>query len=257
MKKMLYFITVISIFSGLFIVPASVSAEIVSMPDAINKAGRQRMLSQRIVKAYMMMGLDVDYEKAKSQLEGAKALFTEQLQELQSYAPTEKIQMSLNKINDIWVEVKSELTKPHSRKTAKYLLSRNEDLLRASHQVVLMFQDLQGTEQARLVNISGRQRMLTQRLTKLYMARLWGFKGASINDDLQRAHNEFKGALLELRQSGQNTSALNDALKKADQQWRLFESGLKKNLNIPLIIARNSEQLLVNMNAITGMYAQL
>jgi hypothetical protein len=100
--------------------------------------------------------------------------------------------------------------------------------------------------------------MLSQRLAKFYMARMWGFSGAEINDETQRAQNEFKGALQELVSSKSNTTSLKLSLDEADQQWRLFENALeKKQQKIPLIIARNSEKLLKNMNKITGMYADL
>ena len=38
------------------------------LQTAINKAGRQRMLTQRIVKAYCLVGLGVSTEQSKAQL---------------------------------------------------------------------------------------------------------------------------------------------------------------------------------------------
>lgn len=249
-------ILVLSVASPLY--PLSASAEISSMPEAINKAGRQRMLSQRMAKAYLMIGIDVDYEKAKDQLSSAVDLFDQQLQELSNYSPTAEVDIAIDEVEEKWLSVINLLDNPVSRDRVNPLLRETDDLLRLSHRVVLLLQDLSGSEQGRLVNIAGRQRMLTQRLSKYYMARMWGFKGAEITDETQRAQNEFKGALQELTSSSINTQELNKALKRAQQQWKLFENALeKKNQKIPLIVAINSEQLLVNMNAITGMYADL
>ena len=39
--------------------PAVASAEIQTVAEAINKAGRQRMLTQRMVRAYSQIGLKV------------------------------------------------------------------------------------------------------------------------------------------------------------------------------------------------------
>jgi len=62
----------------------------------------------------------------------------------------------------------------------------------------------------------------------------------------------------ELQTFEDNTDEINQALKTATQQWKLFDNALNNEKQpIPLIIARNSEQLLVNMNRITGLYAQI
>ncbi len=56
-------------------------AEITSLSSAINKSGRQRMLSQRILKTYSMIGIDVNAMTAQQQLNDAVKLFDTQLAE--------------------------------------------------------------------------------------------------------------------------------------------------------------------------------
>ena len=57
----------------LMIFPTSASAT--SSSTMIDQAGLQRMLTQRIVKAYAQILIDVDSSKAQIQLEQAAALF--------------------------------------------------------------------------------------------------------------------------------------------------------------------------------------
>ena len=68
---------------------ASLNAE-----TAINNAGRQRMLSQRIVKAYCQVGLDLQIESSKRDLQESVTLFENQLAELKQYAPTAEIKQA-------------------------------------------------------------------------------------------------------------------------------------------------------------------
>ena len=62
-------------------------AETLTMGSALNKAGRQRMLTQNIMKNYMLLGLDVDVTRSRKELDKSVALFEEQFQELSDYAP--------------------------------------------------------------------------------------------------------------------------------------------------------------------------
>ncbi|HID49005.1 MAG TPA: hypothetical protein EYP40_05220 [Chromatiales bacterium] len=246
------------VFTGLLFSETG-AAEITTLSSAINKAGRQRMLTQRMLKAYAMIGIEVLTEKSRQQLQASIRLYDRQLAELKNFAPNRKIQSSLDKVETLWIPYKKMLLQPVSRENAALLLETNDELLAASHKVVMQLEEVSGTGFGRLVNISGRQRMLSQRLAKFYMLRAWGFDNAEMRAESQRAKSEFKGAMQELREAGENTPRIQQALEKASAQWELFEHGLERNQQtlVPLIVAMTSEQVLVSMNRITGMYEAL
>ena len=234
-------------------------AEITSISSAINKAGRQRMLSQRMLKAYAMIGIGVQKEEAKKQLNSAIALFDSQLQELMDYAPNDAIKRSLGKVESLWLPYKSTLQLPVDRAHAIELQESSDELLRASHKVVLQLEDSSGSTYGRLVNIAGRQRMLTQRIGKFYMLRAWQFENAEIRSGIEQAKNEFNGALAELHSAPENTPKVQYELLRAEKEWKLLEHGLERKGDelIPLIVSMTSEQLLTHMNEITLLYEQL
>ncbi|MCW8827318.1 MAG: type IV pili methyl-accepting chemotaxis transducer N-terminal domain-containing protein, partial [Gammaproteobacteria bacterium] len=166
--------------------PNIAHAQITSIADAINKSGRQRMLSQRILSTYYQVGKNINTTKSKQQLIDAVNLFESQLTELQEYAKKSSIVQqqqeknidlngALNKVSRLWIPAKKIATEEVQRSRAEELRDLNEALLKASHAVVLQLQSLSGSESGRLVNIAGRQRMLSQRLSSLYILQSWGF----------------------------------------------------------------------------------
>jgi len=50
-------------------------AQITDLNSAINKAGRQRMLSQRMAKAYFQIGQQVEVDRSKKILDASVSLF--------------------------------------------------------------------------------------------------------------------------------------------------------------------------------------
>lgn len=234
-------------------------AEITSLSSAINKAGRQRMLSQRILKTYSMIGLDVNPLTAQEQRTKAIELFDTQLTELESYAPNKQVKAGLTMVRKLWGPYKQAVTGAVNRDNALKLFQQSGELLGACHQVVLLLQDLSTTNAGYLVNISGRQRMLSQRLSMLYMYRSWGFKNAEIRGQSLQLKNEFNSALSELTEASENTPELTSQLKKAATEWRLFQHGLDnvEKKPIPYIVNLAGDKLLNTMNDITALYADL
>jgi len=227
--------------------------------EAINKAGRQRMLTQRIVLAYCQAGLGVTSEESVRRLHAAVQLFDTQLSELKRGLDDHTVQRALAQVEAIWTPLRKIALAPVSRERVKELLFWHDDLLHASHKVVLLLQDQSGTGEARLVNISGRQRMLSQRLAKFYMLIEWGFESLTITQQLAAARREFDLALKQLRAARQNTPAIQKELDDVALHWTWFEMALtlQKDDAYRLVVADSSEFILNAMDRITRMYEQL
>ena len=70
------------IASSAALIGLTANAQVTDLNDAINKAGRQRMLSQRMSKAYLALVHKVEAESARLVLDRSIALFDRQLAEL-------------------------------------------------------------------------------------------------------------------------------------------------------------------------------
>ncbi|MDH5388580.1 MAG: type IV pili methyl-accepting chemotaxis transducer N-terminal domain-containing protein [Gammaproteobacteria bacterium] len=253
-----HFFSIAMLFS-LSVIPTYGFAGIDSISSAINKAGRQRMLTQRIVATYSQIGQEITTQKSQRQLRGAIDLFEQQLSELKEYRQSGKINEQLQRVTKSWDPIQKIAREPVQKSKAEELRILAEDALKASHRVVIMLQDESGTKKGELVNISGRQRMLSQRLSNLYMLQSWGFTSSEYTNDYSRALNEFKGALTELSSSTLSTKEINEKLNKARREFGMFErsSHHKNGEFIPLMIKMSADKLLTLMNDITHLYEQL
>lgn len=237
---------------------AAAQADIAALPTAINTAGKQRMLTQRMVKAYCMIGIEVQKGEARLQLDDSIALFDQQLAALEKLAVGPEVTQSLKRVKVLWSPFKSALQLPVSKERATLLMKHNDELLRATNDVVELLEGMSEKDANRLVNLSGRQRMLSQRLAKLYMARAWGIDDPGLAVQMELGADEFTSALRTLSRSAKGTEDLRNALEDAKAQWQLLHHALNQGTgDMPLIVAIASEQILDTMNSITGMYESL
>lgn len=235
---------------------AAAAADIADINAAINKAGRQRMLSQRIAKAYFQIGQNVDAERSRRILETSVALFDRQLAELKAYAPAPEIRDTYRKLDKSWAAYKAALLAPPSKAGGQTVLALSEDVLRLAHQATVQLEKHSGTAAAWQVSVAGRQRMLSQRMAKYYQALNWGIGGNEASAELGRARQEFLTAHEELKKVAADDRPLKSSLELVGRQWIFFEAALGQRGDNYLAgdVAAASELILQEMEVAVDLF---
>lgn len=241
--------------------PSIVTAQITDINTAINKAGRERMLSQRMAKAYFQLGQDIDMHRSQRVLDSSIALFDRQLVELKNYSPTPEIRQTYVDLERVWITYKDLLvgTAPQVE-NGPAILELSDRVLTLAHQGTEQLEKLAGTTSGYLVNLSGRLRMLSQRMARDYQALAWGL-GGNAAKELDKARTEFASALKELSEHADNTPAVNSRLDLVIQQWFFFDNALNErqpsDRTLEINVATTSERILEMMEEIVELYETL
>lgn len=225
----------------------------------IDLAGSQRMLTQRIAKAYCQIGLGVARDVAREQLAASVQRFDAQLDQLRVQLGDDAPRAALDRIEAPWRALRRVATGPVQRRSARSLSRLSDRVLQATQDLVVALQQAAGTRQARLVNMAGRERMLSQRLAKLYMLRAWGVDSSELREAMESVSHEFAGALEALRSAELNTLEIVAELDAVTLQWEWFRSALtlQGTESYAFIVADASESILNSMDVVTARYAAL
>lgn len=243
----------------LFVAAMAMSAPGAAGPGGVlNAAGAQRMLSQRIVKAYCQIGLNVMPAEAARQLEHSIGRFDRNLAELSAAAASPAARAAHERLSAAWGPLKRIATAVIRRESAPRLSAAAEAVLSEAEQLTRVLQEESGATVAAAVAAAGRLRMLSQRMAKAYMLAAWGFDSAAIERELEGAAREFAAGLEALKADSHNTPEIRAELDKLALQWEWFRSAVSERPRAyHLIVAEASEAILILADGVTAMYEEL
>ncbi len=222
----------------------------------INQAGMQRMLSQRIAKAYFFLAGNIRPDKARKQLRESIDLFEKNHEQLKRLIKSKQIRDVLLFEEFAFDEFKDLVNKPYNRENGALALDLSETLLETSHDVVLKLEAVSKQKKDKIVNMAGRQRMLSQRIAKYYVAYRLGFKDDNSVFQLKKAVKEFETALVVLSGQKRNTPRISELLNKVQRYWNLvkgFFLDIEKG-GLPVTVFAATDKILTLMNQVTQLY---
>lgn len=237
--------------------------------EAINRGGQLRMLSQRLVKACALQsgagprGWDAPLIEDSAQRLQANLDY---LASIGALAAVPDVADELLRCQQAWQAVRTaiEPAASHGGAAAGLLAldARAEALLEAAEALAAALERASGRRSLRVVNLCGRQRMLSQRLAKqaLLAARCDGEAAALQAAAAVRTLGELEHGLRSLEAAPLSTEDIRAALARALGQWQR----LRQTLAAPataggadataLLLARESEALLASFEHLTSLY---
>jgi nitrate/nitrite-specific signal transduction histidine kinase len=203
---------------------AGAPAQTLDLAEAVNQAGRQRMLSQRMAKAWLALATPVLPERARAVLDDSAALFERQLAALRGFGGSAAVLSTLQQLEAAWADYRQRLlTTPPALGAAAALLQADGRVLALAHQATQQLEALSSRPTGRLINLAGRQRMLSQRMAKYRLAAAQPALAEEAQAQIRQARQEFLQALDELERAPQATRAIHDEIALARGQWVFYD----------------------------------
>ncbi len=245
-------------------------------------SGKQRMLTQKMTKEALLIVKGINANENRENLKASVALFEKTLIGLQKGDETlelektseKKILQQLDEVTKLWNKFKPVIDSifkgKKDKKTLTSLADQNLPLLSAMNKAVGMYEEVSGAdlnELATVINLSGRQRMLTQKMSKELLLVANDVNASGNRENLKKTVALFETTLNSLI-GGDVASGLQPTkdnatlaqLSVVKTQWDEFKPLIQKvDISKESLekVAKLNLPLLAEMNKAVKMYEEL
>jgi len=234
MKKLL----LLSLLLTLFVKATPTQKEITNI---INLAGKQRMLTQKMSKEALLIAKEINIKKNREELKRTITLFDTTLYALLDGDKTlklpetedKKIRKRIKEVDKLWREFKPFIDKiakgKSNRNSLRAIEMGNMPLLSIMNSVVKMYEQKYSSalkkNKASTINLAGKERMLSQKMTKELLLLAHNLESHSYINSLKKGGKFFKDTLFELMQDKKAMSSphTKKEIKEIKKLWDEYQ----------------------------------
>lgn len=239
------------------------SADAGAVAQDIAAAGRIRMQSQRLAKLYLQSGIGLNGGVARQQIDAGIGDVDAEFGRLARYARKANVQRTYARSEALWQEMRLALRKTPDSGSSERIGQLADELMTHAGKLAMLIEGESETPVGRLLDLSSRLNMLSQRLARLYLQAYGGNRAQGVLVDIEQARREFASGLQELDAARENTSASREAIGLARNQWIFFDGAIaelgkaeRRDGKSALHVATSSERIAQVLDQASLQYAR-
>ncbi len=187
--------------------------------EAINRAGQQRMLSQRLVKLHALACSRTDGPAVALLMKDSVARVEDNLRALESELAPATFGDLVGAARRAWGALREGLDAPPRASELPRLDALAEAVLANADALVLALESSGLAQPVGVVNAAGRQRMLSQRMAKLALLLPTAPDAQAVQQALAAVEADFAAGLRQLEAAPLSTPAIRDLLAQGRAAW--------------------------------------
>lgn len=223
--------------------------------DLVNRSADLGVLAQQLLIDFSMVGMQLNTEQSKARLAGTISRFDTGNGEIKGSEAASIAGGAVNELDGLWSQLKPKLTAEPSKELVAELFPGLEKLQKTSDQLVQQLGKEAGLANPEGFYLASRQRVLSQRMTALYMLMAWRVEKGGYADLFRQDVAEFKKNHLSLKSIAGGDPSMGEIEKHL--MWYDKAANSTASNYVPTIIVRSGDKLLDALNGVASRQAGL
>ena len=225
-----------------------------ALSTAFNRTVRNRVLSQRLAKSYCQILLGVLPEFSNKVLLDVRQQVRKGFDELSTAPLPAELASRIAEIKKLAEASDAMAVLPPTRETVSAVALQSDKVMAATNATAEIFEKVAKIGSAKLINVAGRQRALSQRVARDYF--LTAADGKGLQDQMKADVVELKKGFEVLKSAPISTPAIRNELELGQAQWLFFETAIQRKADDKGMetVATTSERLAEVLEKLTNLY---
>jgi len=221
----------------------------------VNTINHQKVLTQEILKEYSFKGMGNSFSNSKNNLSDKLEEYSKVSKDLSSLLVDNQSKKYINSSNKIWSSIENVFKSKATKSEILMLQKETDKILNELSKLMKIALSKNNDSRDSIINISGYQAVIIERMSALYMMKTWGIDDPKFNFKMRESITFFNNSLNKLMDSPKTDMKNQADIKKIMRYFKFFEiMNASKNKYIPTLIYSKTYKIHKNIDKITKRY---